>query len=217
MSDVEERVDRLEVALENFVTSVGIEFNKVYNMIMLMELDTKELKAEMREFCERSEQEARQFKSETHQANRNMNRRWGEISDKMGTMVKDLIWPSLERIVEELVGQEVLQLVIGYRRRRPDGSMQEFDAIAVTVDTVFLNRTKSTLRSSDVDKFTQEIDTFRELFPEYQSYPLVGVLASLAVEASVLSYAERTGFVVLAVGDQLMDIQNQPDFVPKRW
>jgi hypothetical protein len=46
---------------------------------------------------------------------------------------------------------------------------------------------------------------------------VVGILASLAVEDSVLAYAEKQGFLVLAVGDQLMDVQNHPGFEPKRW
>lgn len=52
---------------------------------------------------------------------------------------------------------------------------------------------------------------------EYDALPLVGILASLAVDDSVLNYAERRGFFVMAVGDELMEIKNRPDFEPKRW
>jgi len=34
MPQVEERVDRLEQTLQSFITSVGIEFNKLYNSQM---------------------------------------------------------------------------------------------------------------------------------------------------------------------------------------
>ena len=103
------------------------------------------------------------------------------------------------------------------KRKLPDGEVREYDAIAVTAELVCLNSTKSTLRSADVDRFVEEIDSFREFFPEYQRLPLVGILASLAVEESVLNYAEKQGFVVLAVGDQVMEIKNRPGFVPKWW
>jgi hypothetical protein len=62
-----------------------------------------------------------------------------------------------------------------------------------------------------------EIATFREYFPEYRDLPLIGILATLAVEDSVLSYAEKQGFLVLAVGDQVMEVKNRPGFEPKRW
>ena len=45
----------------------------------------------------------------------------------------------------------------------------------------------------------------------------MGIPASLAVDDSVLNYAEKQGFLVLAVGDELMEIKNRPDFEPKRW
>ncbi len=213
MATVHERVDRLEDALQNFVTSVGIEFNKLYNAQMRAE-------AEMRVFREDAQafkDEMRAFKDEGRQQNREMNRRWGELANKLGTMVEDLVAPSLPRIVHETLNQEVLDLSVRRKRKLPDGRVQEFDAIAVTADLVCPNSTKSTLRSSDVDQFVREIDAFRAFFPEHRHLPVVGILASLAVDESVLKYAEKTGFVVLAVGDQIMEVKNRPGFEPKRW
>jgi hypothetical protein len=103
------------------------------------------------------------------------------------------------------------------KRRQPSGERYEFDAIAVTAELVFLNSTKPSLRSGDVHRFVDEIAEFRRLFPEYDALPLIGVLATLAVEDSVLAYASKQGFLVLAVGDEIMDRQNPPDFEPRRW
>jgi hypothetical protein len=33
----------------------------------------------------------------------------------------------------------------------------------------------------------------------------------------VIRYAEKAGFMVLAAGDQLMDVKNIKDFKPKEW
>ena len=157
------------------------------------------------------------FKEEGREQNREMNRRWGELADKMGTMVGDLVAPNLPRIVREVLEQDVLDLCERRCRRLADGRSRAFDAVAITADLICLNSTKSTLRNADVDRFVEEIASFREFFPEYQHLPLVGILASLAVEESVLNYAEKQGFVVLAVGDQVMEVKNRPGFVPKRW
>jgi len=199
MAAVVERVDRLEEALQDFITNVGIEFNKLYNSQM------------------RTEAEMRAFKDEMRQQSRDMNRKWGEISNKLGTMVEDLVAPSLPRIVEEKLREIVLDLMPRRKRRLTDGRVREFDAVAVTSSLVCLNSTKATLRSADVDRFVEDIAAFREFFPEYDDRPLVGILASLAVDDSVLSYAEKQGFLVLAVGDELMEIKNRPGFEPKRW
>ena len=146
-----------------------------------------------------------------------MNRKWGEISNKLGTMVEDLVSPSLPRIIEAKLRETVLDLMPRRKRRLADGRVREFDAVAVTANLVCLNSTKATLRSADVDRFVEDIATFREFFPEYNALPLVGILASLAVDDSVLNYSEEQGFLVLAVGDELMEIKNRPDFEPKRW
>ncbi|NJM12233.1 MAG: hypothetical protein HC889_10415 [Synechococcaceae cyanobacterium SM1_2_3] len=148
-----------------------------------------------------------------------MNRRWGELANKMGTLVEDLVAPSLPRIVREVLGQEVADLSVWRKRKLKDGRTWEFDAIAITEgQQVGLNSTKSSLRSADVDHLvTKEVAAFREFFPEYAHYPVVGILASLAVEESVLNYAERQGLVVLGVGDELMEIKNRPGFTLKFW
>jgi hypothetical protein len=255
MATVEVRVDRLEEALQQFVTNVGIEFTKLYNSQLRTEAELRAFKDEMRLFREDTQafkdemrlfredtqafkdemrlfredtqafkdemrlfrEDTQAFKDEARQQNREMNRRWGELANKLGTLVEDLVAPSLPRIVHEVLGQRVVDLSVRRQRHLADGRSREYDAVAVTTEVVCLNSTKSTLRSADVDRFVEEIGSFREFFPEYQHLPLVGILASLAVEESVLNYAERQGFVVLAVGDQVMEVKNRPGFVPKRW
>lgn len=220
MATVVERVDRLEEVLEAFVTNVGIEFNKLYNSQMRTEAELRTFKEEMRVFKDEMagfKDEMLSFKDEMRAQTREMNRQWGEMANKLGTIVEDLVAPSLPRIVEERLGGPVMDLMVRRKRRLADGRVKEFDAVALTDDLVCLNSTKATLRSLDVDRFVEEIAVFREFFPEYAGLPLVGILASLSVEDGVLSYAERQGFLVLAVGDQLMEVKNRPGFEPKRW
>jgi len=213
MPAVEERVDRLEDSIDRFVLNVGIEFNKLYNSQMRTEAELREFKDEMRGFKD----EMRSFKDEVHEDRREMNRKWANLSNKLGTMVEDLVYPSLAHIVRETLDRDVVDLSIRRKRRLPGGEVREFDAIALTSDLVCLNSTKATLRSADVDAFVTEIPTFREFFPEYRDLPLVGVLATLAVDEGVLTYAEKQGFLVLAVGDEIMEVKNRPGFEPKRW
>jgi len=43
---------------------------------------------------EQTSREMRDFKDETRASRREMNRRWGELANKMGTMAEDLVAPS---------------------------------------------------------------------------------------------------------------------------
>jgi hypothetical protein len=220
MAYVEERVDRLEDVVQEFITHVGIEFNKLYNSQMRTEAELRAFKDEMKKFKDEMKDfkdEMRDFKEESRRQTREMNRQWGELANKLGTMVEDLVAPSLPRIIREVLDRDVIDLSVRRKRKLPDGRVHEYDAIAVTEDVVCLNSTKSTLRSTDVDRFIEELARLREFFPEYRDTPLVGILASLAVEESVLNDATKTGFIVLATGDEVMEVKNRPGFEPKRW
>ena len=254
MAVVAERVDRLEAALADFTTSVGIEFNKLYNVQIQTQKGLQRLQDEMREFKDEMQafkgemaefkDEMAEFKDEMHafkgemaefkdemrvfkdevradqEASRRerieMNRKWGDLANKLGTMVEDLVYPSLARIVKERFGQEPRDLVVRFKRRLPDGRREEIDALAVTDELILLNSTKATLRSADVDGFVQQIERFRDFFPEYAALPVVGLLATLSVDDSVLRYAERSGFLVAAVGEEVMELKNRADFEPQR-
>ncbi|MDO8139965.1 MAG: hypothetical protein Q6358_00560, partial [Candidatus Brocadiales bacterium] len=69
----------------------------------------------------------------------------------------------------------------------------------------------------DVNDFIKDIQEFRDFFPEYEKNKVVGILASLYVDEGVVKYAEKAGFMVLAVGDALMEIKNTKGFKPKEW
>lgn len=220
MAAVVERVGRLETALADFTTSVGIEFNKLYNVQIQTQKGLQRLQEEMPEF----KGEMREFKDEVRadqEASRRerieMNRKWGDLANKLGTIVEDLVYPSLSRIVRETFGEEPRDIVVRFKRRLSGGRREEIDALAVTAKLIVLNSTKATLRSADVDGFTLQIERFREFFPEYAALPVAGLLATLSVDDSVLRYAERNGSLVAAVGEEVMELKNRADFEPRRW
>jgi len=206
MPVTEKRVSRLERALEDFVTNVGIEFNKLYNSQMRTESELREFKDEMRT-----------FKEENRQQRREMNIKWGEMARKLGTITEDLVAPSIPRIINEMFGLDVVFLGIRMKKKLQDGRIKEYDAIAVAGEYVYVDETKSTLDSEDVKDFIEDIQGFREFFPEYEGKKIIGVLASLYVDESVIKYAEKAGFLVFAVGEALMEVKNTKGFKPKEW
>jgi len=220
MAAVIERIDSLEQTIQDFVRSVGAEFRKLYDSQRQTEAELRLFKDEMSVFKDEMrdfKDEMRDFKDEARRQLREMNKKWGALSNKLGTLVEDLVAPSLPRVIEERLNERTYDLMVRLKRRLPDGRVKEFDALMVTPDCVCLNSTKATLRVADVDGFVADIAEFRAFFPEHDALPLVGILASLGVEKSVLAYAEKQGFLVLAVGDELMEVKNRPGFEPKRW
>jgi len=87
MATVLARVDGLDQALQDFVTNVGIEFNKLYNAQMRTEAESRAFKDDMS-----------QLRDAWRQQNRAMNRKWDDMANKLGTIVEDLVDQSLARI-----------------------------------------------------------------------------------------------------------------------
>lgn len=173
------------------------------------------LSLEMREFKD----EMREFKDEMRHDRKRMNRQWGELSRKMGTMAEDLVAPSVPRILRRVVNcseEELDTIAVRVRRRHPlqRGWRQEFDVVATCGRYWLVNETKSSLRPEDVTKFVALLQETRDFFPEHEDKQLVGAIASLYVDESLVRYAERQGVVVLGLGEELMDVLNSPGFVP---
>ena len=192
MPVTEERIGGIERAVQDFIAS-------------------------MKESHLRTESELREFKDDMKQQNREMNMKWGQMAKKLGTITEDLVAPSIPRIVTEEYGLEVTFLGIRMKKKLRDGRIKKYDAIAVADECVFVDETKSTLDSEDVKDFIKDIQEFRDFFPEYKKNKIIGILASLYADEGVIRYAEKSGFLVLAAGDKLMEVKNSKGFKPKEW
>ena len=211
--EIEERVDRLETLLGQFIVQTNASFNRTNRAVEQLGVEMKEFKEEMRVFKD----EMTDFKDWQKEQTLQMNKQWGDLANKMGTMVEDLVFPSISKIVSEKYNLTLAWIMVRVSKKLKDGRIKEFDLIAISEEFVFLNSTKSTLDSEDVKDFVKEIGSFWDFFPEYRSKKLIGLLASLYVDQSVIAYAERKGFLVLGMGMEIMEIKNKPDFKVKEW
>jgi len=230
MEKVEEKVNRLETAFEEFTRTVGLEFNKVYNAIMLSHMNyekisqdivqlgnriesTRELLDNFIKESEKQRQEDRQkfneFKDEMREEHRKMNRQWGELANKMGTIVEDIIYPATRPVLEKYFNCELETTMMNITRKK-DGIKDEFDVIAVSADKVFLIEVKSTMRQQYVDDFkNKKLERFRFLFSEYNDKTLVPILATLRYEDSMLAYVTKNNIYAMAYREwDYMDILN---------
>jgi hypothetical protein len=52
----------------------------------------------------------------------------------------------------------------------------------------------------------------RSYFPEYADHKIIGAVASLYVDESIVRQGERLGLIVLGFGEEMMEMLNQPGF-----
>jgi len=166
--------------------------------------EMSEFKEEMREFKE----EMSAFKDETVRDRQRMNRQWGDLANRLGTLVEDIVAPNLPRVAAELLGCTQPSLFALRVVRHWQGETREYDALVVCEDALLVNETKSKLQAAHVDAFLAKLTELPLLFPEYAGRRLVGVLASLAVDEGVVAVATRRGVAVMAMGEDTMQVLN---------
>ncbi|MBI1881529.1 MAG: hypothetical protein HYR94_25390 [Chloroflexi bacterium] len=219
-----------EVALEQRVTNLE---EMMANLIQQMDLGQARIEANLRAhqaqvaadlqaYQEWVVADLRAYRAEFQSEFRRINKQWGELANKMGTLAEDLVAPGLPHILREVVycpAEQEVSMAVRVRRAHPTqrGLRQEFDVIASCSDYALFNETKSNLVPADVDALIAKLTSVRDYFPEYQGYKIIGSVATLYIDASLVRYATRQGVLALAVGDELMDVMNEPGFELKEF
>jgi len=167
---------------------------------------------------ERSAREMAEFREEMRVARQESNRKWGELSNKMGTLVEDIIYPSIPEIFRKAFGQtqEPDCAIRVTRHHRTDPSRRrEFDAVASAQDIFLINETRSRLVPSAIPAFIEVLQEAREFFPEAEGKKVVGAMATFHMDSSLVRSGERKGLLMLGLGSGLMEILNASGFEPR--
>ena len=211
---LEDRTDRLELLLERFMAEAARDREEAARYraeeARAREEDREEA-ARYREEEARAREEAR---AEAARDRKEMNRRWGELANKMGTVVQDIVAPSLRRIARDELGcgdERSFSVTMSRVRSDDRHSRREFDALYVGRRAVLLNETKSTALSEYAKKFVEFLKSgeFGLYFPEYRELPLVAVFSSLRLPDDVITYLTRNGIYAVSMGEETMQVRNR--------
>lgn len=213
-----EGVESSMEALKQIVARTSLQVEKTSAEMAEFKEEMREFKEEMREFKD----EMRQFREDSKRENREFNRRMGDIANKHGRLIEDIVAPSICRIMKLALGMDEDASCYANERIKRESviderKIREFDVVAKCGEYVMVNESKSSLRAQDVTDLIETISVVREYFPEFQSLKIIGSIASVHVDESVVNFATRNGVLALAVGDELMDIRNPKEFKPAVW
>jgi hypothetical protein len=152
--------------------------------------------------------EMRVFKDEMSVFKEDMGKKWGELARKMGTLVEDIVAPNLPEVARELFGCAAPEHFAVRVKRRIGGRMREDDVLLVCPELVLVNETKSTLSPEDVGELVGNLAAFQDFYPEYAGRRVVGVLASLYVDESLVRAATKRGLLVMGMAAGTMRVLN---------
>ena len=211
MVAVEDRIDRLERLFERFMEETAR--NRAEDRAEEARYRA-EARAEAARYRAEAARNRAEDRAEAARDRKEMNRRWGELANKMGTVVQDIVAPSLRRIARDELGcgDERSFSAPMFRVRSDDPHFRrEFDAIYVGTQAVLINETKSTALSEYASKFVEFLRSgeFALYFPEYRELPLVAVFSSLRLPDDVITYLTRNGIYAVSMGEETMQVRNR--------
>jgi len=193
MHELTEKVDRLERAIMELVY---IQHKT--------EMEIQSLKKEMKEFKD----EMKEFKNEMRREVKRMNKQWGELANKMGTIVEDIVFPAARPVIRKYFKCEPEDLMMNVERKR-EGEREEFDVVGACRDKVFLIEVKSSIRPEHVQQIKKKVERLFKFFPEYAGREIVPILASLSIKGEILNTLTKEGIYGMAYREwEYMDILN---------
>ena len=213
---VEERIDSLETILARFMArtdAAGARTDAAIDRLESIIERSEHEGARDREAAARDREAAAREREAAARERREMNKRWGELANKMGTVVEDIVAPSIRRLAREMFDcGELRQFWTRMSASRSDdpSRTREFDALYVGTRAVLLNETKSSPRASDARRFAAFLES-GELacyFPQYRELPIVAAFSSLSIPDDLVTYLTRRGIYAIAMGDEAMQVLN---------
>lgn len=189
MQVIEERLDSLEAALEQFIRHVDRSFERQ----------------------ERFEKEMKDFKDEMKGNWIKAFKQWGDMANRLGTLAEDVVAPCVREIGEKYFGlkDEDDFMVRRFKRKKADkGKRREFDVICVYGEAVILAEVKSTPRIQYIDDFIKVLKEFDEYFTEYKGRKLIPIFASLYLPDEVIDYLTKNKIYAMAARGDMMDLLN---------
>ncbi|MBC7320940.1 hypothetical protein H5T89_09870, partial [bacterium] len=109
MARVEEKVERLESLFGQFLINTDVNLRRLETSLEAFKDEMRAFKDEMRAFKDEMKDfkdEMRAFKDKINEDRRRMNKQWGELANKMGTLVEDIVAPNIGGVAKRYFGCE---------------------------------------------------------------------------------------------------------------
>ena len=203
MGAVAQKVSELEKAMMELVYQSRLTEIKINKLSEEM----REFKDEMREFKD----EMREFKDEMRESRKAMDKRWGDLARKMGTLIEDIFIPSFDLAIEKYFGL-TLKDVMPRRKVRQNEETLELDILAYAGEKAFVVEVKSSPdRVEYVHDFLEKLKILPDFIPEIKKYQVIPIYAALNMEKSTINLLTKNHIYALIMKGDILEIVNFQD------
>ena len=141
----------------------------------------------------------------------------GGLSKKFGSFTEGLALPSMETILYQKFGMEVVTPSV---RVSKQGRHLELDVLAYAngdINTAIVVEVKSHARQESIAQLINHLQRFREFFPEHQDKKLYGILAAVDLSNALREEVLKAGLYVARIRDEIFELDTPATFQPRTW
>ncbi len=240
---IEERVTNLEEVLAKFVSQTNLMLAAIHEEVaemrasnartdrrlleMQQEADKQRELAERRhDLAERRHEQAekqreqdrlewKQYVEEAKAERRDFNKRMAELSDSMGTLIKDMVAPCGFQLAKAVfVSEEATGCGIRLVRKHPSkpGETMEIDLLATGQTKALAIEVKRHLDAAQAAEYLRKLEMLPEFFPEVRGKTIYPAVASVYLAPSLVKFLSRQKIYAVAMGDEVMEVVNLGQF-----
>jgi len=167
----------------------------------------------------RFEGEMREFKDEMRQSKKDLDKKWGDLANKMGTIVEDILAPNLRRLATEyFCFPEIREIVLRWNRKKPNtqSSWQEFDMVIVGPEAVIVGEAKSSMNLEAAERYARKLEGFADFAPHLSHLRMIPVIGCWSMSPQVVERLSELGIYAMCMGEDTMEIVNGDDVASRK-
>ena len=171
---------------------------------------------EMKEDTAKMKEDTAKMKEGIKSENKKANKKWGDLANKMGTIVEDIIEPSMNSVIKKYFNIEVTESTIHLKKKIKSLVLQgEYDIVAVGENKVFVVEVKSTPDKKKLLHFkNNSLPKFKKLFPQYKDLELIPLFGGIRLDPELIEFATKEKIFTIAYREwDYVDILNFDELI----
>lgn len=202
MPILEERVDTLENILAQFIAHTDRLGNEM-----------KDFKDEMSDFKEWSKKNIESLNKTTQKLEANietMNKQWGNLANKLGTLVEDIFIPSIDIAIEKYFNCS--PDIIERKKIKKGGKVViEIDILALCEEKkkAFIVEVKASPDYlENIESFIKLLEVAPHYLPEIKGYEVIKLYGGLSMKNETINRLTNLGIYAMVVRGDVLSISN---------
>ena len=204
IESTQQQIAETNARIEGYIESTQQQIDRLSIEMKAFKDEMKVFKDEMKVFKD----EMLDFKEWSKRNIEDLNRQWGNLANKMGTLVEDIFLPSFDIVLKKYF-DVIPDRIASKVKIRKNGKVIELDILAYAKDRIFIVEVKSSPdRGQNIEEFMEKLRVLPEFLPEIKGYKLVPIYAGLSMEETTISTLTKRNIYAMIVKGDILEIVN---------